>query len=245
MRPTILAILIASSSFVIGCAAKRTTATDNGGETTGWLEQAADASIDQEALAADLFPLQPGTEHFAIRDENGRETGRVTITREATTEHGAIFARREDSGRTQFVRTDDQGNIVMTAVLEPDDHALSLFDPPLVIAPAKLTADAPQVFKADMRVVDSKDTKKEREKGTATRTIRLLGQKKVRTPMGEFAALKIGIEFSADLKLAKATDHTIIFVVPGRGIVAEVSQENVKVLGAFGKSKHRTIVRQD
>jgi len=237
--------IIAVCCVIVGCASKHPITAGDGDKTADWLEQAADASTDQKALAADVFAMQPGTEHFTIRDENGQEAGRLTITNEATTEHGATFARREDSGRTQFVRADEQGNIVMTAVLEPDDHAISLFDPPLVIAPANLTSDAPQTSKAAMRVVDSKDPKKERENGTATRTIRLLGQKKVRTPMGEFTALKIGIDFSADLKLAKATDHTIIFVVPGRGIVAEVSQENVKVLGAFGKSKHRTIVRQD
>jgi hypothetical protein len=111
-----------------------------------------------------------------------------------------------------------------------------------MVMPAVLPAQQPSTAHADMRVVDTENEKKVREEGRATRTITYVADQRIRTAHGEFDTKRIELHFRADLNLADVDELTVLFVVPGRGIVAEQSTETVKVLG-FGRPKKRTLIR--
>jgi len=239
--------LVVSASIHLSCASNRNrtpTPTQENNPGTVLFERREQSPASRSVTAAELCPLTPGRDDFLIVGDDGQAMGRLTITREPTAEHGATIASRDDTGRTEYWRANDEGNIMLTAVLEPADHALSLFDPPIIIAAAQLDPGAAHTSRASMRVVDSSDHGRQRESGTATCTIRLQSERTIATARGNVVALAVEIEFVADLKLAHATDRTTIFVVPGRGVVAEVREEKVKILGAFSKTKRQTIVRE-
>src|SRR5690606_40739134 len=81
--------------------------------------------------------------------------------------------------------------------------------------------------------------------GTATRSVTYIGDQRIRTPMGEFVAKRIEVRFEADLRLATATERTILYVVPDIGIVAEHTEERVRALGLFNRSSDRQLVMSE
>ena len=93
-----------------------------------------------------------------------------------------------------------------------------------------------------VRVVGDDDPKKVREQGQAMRTVRFAGLQDLVIGSRQRQAIRLEIEFTADLRLADAVEKSTTFIIPGEGIVAEISHETVKVLGAFGKTSSRTIV---
>jgi len=207
------------------------------------LELLEEAPPIGSASANEFGLLAAGSDQFNELADDGSIKSRTALTRESTEQFKAAVAAHEGSQRTQFLREDEQGNIVMTAIIDRDDQAISMFDPPLVVAFRELPAGIEQKSQSAMRVVDMNNPSKQRETGTATRTMKYAANQRLRTPMGEFTAKRIDVHFTADLKLADADEMSTIFVVPGAGIVAERSTEQVKVLGAFGHTKRRTIVR--
>jgi len=175
----------------------------------------------------------------------GERAGRmVIIGRVPTTEHGATTLLHDGDERGEYLRLDESGNVVLTAGADRGEDALSLFDPPMIIAPATLPHVTPhEQADISMRVIDLDNAKNERESGTATRRIELVGTQVIRTPLGEMQAMRVESDFKADLKLADVHEHAVFWIVPGRGIVAEDVQESTQVLGAFETTKRRTLVR--
>jgi hypothetical protein len=162
-----------------------------------------------------------------------------------TSEHRATFAMAEGDERTTWLRTDDDGCIAMTAVFEADDHAVSLFTPPLVVAFKDMQSGHEYSSESAMRVVDSKDSRSVRESGKATRSITYMDDQRIRIPAGEFIAMRLNVRFHADLKFADAFESTTLWVVRDRGIIARQSDEQVKVLGIGGGAHTRTLVLID
>jgi hypothetical protein len=189
------------------------------------------------AHASDIYALEPGERRFATAD--GHE---IVVRMTLSGEHGATHAISEGDERTTWIRTDDEGRIAMTAVFEADDHAISLFTPPLVIAFKDIQPGHEYTSESAMKVVDSKDSRSVRESGTATRSITYIDDQRIRIPAGEFTAMRLSVRFQADLKLAKATEDTTLWVVRERGIIARQSDEQVKVLGIGGGKHTRTLV---
>ena len=193
--------------------------------------------------ADEVFAEEAIDAQFDVVDEDGQVVGQVSVAKSKTKQHQSAFLRAEGDARTEYLRFDDRGNLVATAVIDHEENAISHFDPPLLVMPAELSTGAPQSAEATMRVVDAKDPRKVRESGRAKRVVTYAGDQRVRTLHGEFDAKRIESRFTADLKLADVDELTVMFVVPGRGIVAEQSSETVKVLGAFGSTTKRTLVR--
>lgn len=239
-RAAFLFTLMCAGAALAGCAAKSKVEAPSGPESALVLleEQPAAGTL----TANDVQPLAPGTETYMRIGEDGAVEGKLVVKREPTDRFGAAIAVSDNEGRTQFLRADENGNVVMTAVIEEADHAISLFDPPLVVAFAELVPRTPRSSQSKMRVVDSKNQSKQRESGKATRTMTYIRDQRVRTPSGEFVAKCVEIHFVADLKLADADETTMMFILPGVGEVAEVGAESVKVFGAFGKTVRHTSV---
>ncbi|MCI0676777.1 MAG: hypothetical protein L0Y42_13495 [Phycisphaerales bacterium] len=240
MKPAALIAWGCAAAGVVGCA-QATKPLDEAG-VVGSPLQLLEKPPPSGALTAADFRLEAGDVVFLEVDDQGQAVEPLTFRREKTDQFGASMSLSEGSSRTQFLKKDEQGNIVMTAAVDHDEHAVSLFEPPMVVVYAELGAGESRTSESAMRVVDSNDHSKQREVGKARRTTTYAADQRIRTPAGEFTAKRVEVQFTADLGLADATEQSITFVVPQRGIVAERTIEERKILGAFGTKTRRTIV---
>jgi hypothetical protein len=228
--------------FLQGCASKRST-TDRNRESQSALVLLEELPASGSVLASDAFPASPTSIEFKVLDDDGVPTGTVLLRTEDSDLHHAKLARSEGETRTEYLRIAEDGSLVSTAVLDRREQAISQFNPPLLLMPAEIPAGDQRRGEAAMRVMDSENSSKLRETGKAWRTIVYAADQRIRTPLGEFVAKRLEIEFKADLRLAEAHEQTTLFIVPEIGLIAQQSRETVKVLGAFSDTKRRTIVR--
>lgn len=170
-------------------------------------------------------------EYTVIAGEDAGSARR--FVRSTTSKFGATIQDEIVGVRSEFLRLDAQGNVVMCAVIDRANSALSLFDPPLVVMPATLARNKPFEARAAMRVVDVKNPSKQKEHGSAIRTIEYIGDRLVKTTFGEVECHLLTIVFTADLSLADDVTKTTLYVSPKYGVVAEQWSERLKVFGAI------------
>ena len=159
-----------------------------------------------------------------------------------TDEHQAEFAVRQGAARTEYWARDEAGDIIMPVTIDHAENALTRFDPPLLIAPKTLQPGAPVEAEADMTVLDSRNLKRQRERGKAKRTIEYIDDQRIRTPLGEFRAKRIVVHFAADLRLADAENTTTYWLAPDLGIIAQLREEEVRILGLISTRKRTVFV---
>lgn len=193
-------------------------------------------------LAEDLCRTKPGVIRLQELDSDGQMIREFTRVIQPTARFNATISVEEAGCETEFRGIDNHDNITMPAHLDQDQNAISVFQPALIVAYAELPFGEKKTGEAAMRVVSARNTSHTREHGKAVRTIEYTADQLIQTPRGEFVAKRIEIHFEADLQMANADEHTTLFVVPGTGVVAEQSTTKVKVLGAFGSTKKRTVV---
>ncbi len=202
-----------------------------------------------------LYPLSEGAREYDILagDDAGK---RLRFERTQTTGHGAQWKEvttlvdpesgEETTLRTSFQMRDADGNLVMPAVIDHGDRALTLFKPAMLIAPASLEPGEPVTVDVDMRIVDARNQNIGKEAGNATRTIEIVGTTNLHLADDRrFETVRVRITFSADLRMADAEDTINLFVVPGDGVVAQMRAETVQILRAFNRSTERTIAIVD
>jgi hypothetical protein len=195
-------------------------------------------------IAQGIMPMSDGESTYTLLNDAGQASGSVVFRRTATTEHGATIAAGEDDRRIEFLRRNDDGSIALTAVVERADNALTLFDPPLIVAPAKLEPGRPFVSESAMRVLARDQPRKQREHGTARRSIEYTTDVLIETPDGDVEAARLDIHFTADLQLADAEERSSMYVSRDAGrLVALVSVEQVKILGVIRRHSQRTLIR--
>ncbi len=178
----------------------------------------------------DLYPFHAGAHAHLDLANTGAGTP-VCFVGRTTDRFEATFALDRGERHTEFWRRDEDGATLMTAVLEHEKRALTIFDPPLLIAPRELIPGAVEISDVGMRVVDPADPRRLRERGRATRQIVYEGDQRIRTPRGELVASRVRVRFTADLRLADARTDSTLWIVPGLGIVAEEHREVVRILG--------------
>ncbi|MHC4416060.1 MAG: hypothetical protein ACYS0G_12335 [Planctomycetota bacterium] len=189
----------------------------------------------------DLCPLQPGARSYTVSTGPGAGE-RIARRRSTTQRFAANWVDDEGGRRSEFWRLDQDANLVMPAVIEHADGAISLFDPPLVVAYRSLPAGQTRRQEVAMRVVDLADPALQRESGRATRTIEYVDDQTLRTPLGELVAKRVVVTFEADLQFADARTTSTLYVVPGLGPVVEQHREIVRVLGIPTRDRRRTLV---
>jgi hypothetical protein len=192
--------------------------------------------------AADLLPLRERTWRCALGDEAEPS---VVMSMARTDVYRAQWVLEEAGRRAEYLAVGEGGDVVMTAVAEYGEGALTVFKPPLLIAPAVLEAGASRRAECQMRVVELDDVSRHREGGTATRTITYEADQRLRTPLGEFVARRIQIEFTADLSLADVRDTATLYLVSGLGVVAEISRQEIRVLGVLPNVRERVLLLSD
>ena len=188
--------------------------------------------------ASALVPLEAAT---VVYDNPDAPNEPITLITEPTNRFGAAWSRRDGDRRTEFLRDDERGNIVMTAAIDHADRAISLFDPPLIIAYATLAPGERREQQVRIRVVDEGNPQKQKETGRATQTIEHAGDAMIRTRAGEARASQIVIRFHADLRMADADTTTTLFIDADRGVIGRRREEKVVILGVPSRSSRETL----
>jgi hypothetical protein len=244
MRKRLKNLVIVILSSGAGCASHIKPRPADPGEPQ-LLELKQELPTSDGVSATDLYPLQTGQRIYRSLDESLRSGPEVVQSLAAASDFKSQFSSSigdADAARIEYWNTNSAGDLTMAATIEHKDHALSLFDPPLVIAPAQLAPGKETTSQSKMRVVDLTNRAQQRESGTARQTVKYEADQMIRTPLGEFRARRITSHFVADLKLADADETSTMYVVPGMGIIAEQRTEQVKVFGLATRKSTQTLV---
>jgi hypothetical protein len=82
-----------------------------------------------------------------------------------------------------------------------------------------------------------------RGEGTATRSLKIIGECDVDVSGRKMRAVVVELNFEADLDVADAKFRAQLYVVPNEGVVAEVRHEDVLILGILPRRSDETVVR--
>jgi hypothetical protein len=194
---------------------------------------------DAEVRATDAEPLATGTVRWAILPEG--TTGRAA-TRTERTERAADgrWMRTADEG-TRTLAQDADGTVRLVRQQDAKDGSVTEFRPPLAIAPPALGAAAD--FASDAAVGVTRGAVAEPDAGKAQRTMRLAGLDRVRTPLGEWDALRVETTFTMKVPFASLRRDTVAWVARGRGPIAVRLDERVLVMGIVPRDRHEMRVR--
>jgi hypothetical protein len=191
--------------------------------------------------AAELYPCVAGEWTFLVTQ--GDDAGVILARqRDTTTEHDAAWLDREADHRSEYWRFDNAGNLVMPVVIAHSDRAITFFDPPLIIAYQTLPPNRVLEQTVNMRVMDARKPTRLRDIGTARRTIEYVDDELVRTPLGLHWAKRVQITFEAKLRLARATNTSTMWVIPGVGPSVERRKEVITVLKVPVRRGNQTLV---
>ncbi len=195
-----------------------------------------------ESLAAEtIYPLTT-TQWTYETAQRGGALDPVIYRRLRTKRFGAAWVTHHGDERSEFWRLDDDQNVVMTAVISHVDRAISLFQPPLIVAYRDLPPGELRQHEVAMRVVDARNPSRQRESGKARRTIQYVGDYLIRTPMGEMLTKRVDVSFTADLQFAKANTTSVIYVAKGLGPVVEQRMQVVQILGLSARRRYQTLL---
>jgi hypothetical protein len=178
-----------------------------------------------EPLPADaVYPATGGDWIYLVTAGVGAGE-RLAHRREESGLYDATWSDREADRRSEHWRLDEAGNIVMPAIIDHDDHAITFFDPPLISAYSRLEPG-----------------RQYEQSGTGTQTIVYVDDQVLKTPLGRLATKRVTVRFTADLKMAAAETITTLSIVPGVGAVVVKRRETVRLMGVLIRNRNQTLV---
>ena len=193
--------------------------------------------------ATELWPSREGEQTFLIV-KGAEVTGEIVRRQGPADRFSADWVVVEPEVREQFyaIDGDGDGDIVLRAVIEHGDRAISLFSPPLLSMPAVLEPGAPRTTDVAMRVVHRDDPRRERERGRAVQTVEYAADCRVRIGEDEFEVARIELILEADLRLADVRRVASMFIIPGQGLIAEQYEQTTRILGLATTMERRVMV---
>ncbi|MHC4948521.1 MAG: hypothetical protein ACYTG1_09695 [Planctomycetota bacterium] len=239
-RPAVRALVVPAMLALAGCAGPPPApAADPAGTPLldGWTVGARLRGASA-VPAPELLRPGPATRRYRTGGDVEGVMRQVTTADDA---FGGTWATDEDGIRIRHWKYDDDGAAVLTAVVDHSDHAISLFDPPLVMCRPVMEPGRPVRTVSAMRVVDSRNPRRQRESGLATHEVTYVGDRRLETPDGPRRVHQIEIRFRADLRLARAAELSTMYVADGVA-VAERRDEQVRLLGAFTRRTRTVLV---
>lgn len=203
----------------------------------------------QNVRAEDIYRPESGTMRYYITgdDVDGKLLVRETSESDKyksqwMTVESIVTGGGDEARATKFWSIDDKGDALLHASIDHEENALTLFNPPLVMAPAELAAGKSSEATSPMRVVSDSNPAQRKETGDAHQTITNNGMVRLRTALGELDAVKLTIEFEADMSMADATETTELYINADHGVIAERRTRTVKILGGIGGGTHEEIL---
>jgi hypothetical protein len=124
------------------------------------------------------------------------------------------------------------GSVALAEEIDEDEGVEVVFEPPMLVIPARLAAGTPprtQEFK--MRVYPKGNRSHVRRQGPARVEIVAAGVEMIDAPGGKRAALRIDSTLNADLAPAKVVNQTTAYYADGQGLIAEREHERTTVMG--------------
>lgn len=229
------------AAAVTGCLALGAAGLVGGCASTGGATAAAvfaetgPAELDP-AGGKDLRAAADGRVVFAAVDSAAPD--RLVIERSAGATAGDYVQKRflqqddvEKLIRVQKLRIREDGAVVLIEEINHAEGVEVVFDPPLVVLPARIEPGAETASEGRMTVHPIGDRSRVRAKGPMKESSRCEGAVRVQTSAGEFAAWKLVSTLNADLGPSKVLNETELWLVPGVGLVAERRREKTTVLG--------------
>jgi hypothetical protein len=198
---------------------------------------------DGAVSAADLVPGHDGVEVWVSVEGLLAPNEFDLTTTESAILAGTTSTRTADL-ETAHWRVAADGSISLERVDSHPDATASLFDPPLLIAPASLTCGADVHAESLMRAVRLPKATSERDRGLARRTVRYARDEDVRWRGEEHRMKVIEVTFTADLSAAQVERKSELWVLPGLGIVAERWRERLVILKLFPKESGQFAYRR-
>lgn len=174
----------------------------------------------------------------------GKDVGKTVVVLDRV-DGGSIVQTWTIEGekRPRFERhliRDDDGALAMREQRSFDRAVVSVFDPPLMVFPAKLAPGESFTMSSKMVVHPIDKPKSIKERGTAKVVITLRG---LQSPgRGKEPADVVRTVFTADLQSADVTRTTDRWVAPGFGLVVEQYEESVKVFGVVVEKTAETFI---
>lgn len=138
----------------------------------------------------------------------------------------------------------EASDYLLHAMIEHDENALTLFEPPLLLLPAMLTPGAPVLAESSMRVVRADDPRRMRERGTGRQSITYVGRRLIETPHERTETHYFEVEFRADLRLADVVETTLIHGTMSGALVVEESSQSISILGLPADDHSVLLIRQ-
>lgn len=157
-------------------------------------------------------------------------------------------ARGEDGGETPTedmrMSTAADGTLVLHEVLTHTERSASVFADGLPFARPLLPPAASVEGTSPMRVY-TLPARSPRGSGTARRSLHIAGETEITLGRERLEASVLDLVFDVELDVAKAHVTSRLFVVPGRGVVAEQRTERLRVLGLFTRTtvEHAVLTR--
>lgn len=227
-------LAIACVALPGGCASSRASPSAAGAATLTELGPATEATVRGQDLRAAL----PGRTVFGVWD--GRGDDRLVIERATsrTGEDAEYIQRRfrvdstgETLDREQRLRVRQDGAVVLVEEVNHGEGVEVVFEPPLVVLPARVEPGAMTNSTGQMTVHPLGNRARVRAKGSVNERTTCLGAVRVVTPRGSFVAWKIQSTLDADLGASRVSNTTELWLVPEVGIIAERRREKTTVLG--------------
>lgn len=191
--------------------------------------------------ASELVPNEPSVREYLATA--GDTEGRVILQSiEHTNNFDAQWAIDSSGTRVEYRKIDESGNLVLTALVNHINGVVNVFDPPLVLAFDEMSPDESREVEAEMLVIDQRDPENIIDRGSATRSIEYTHDQLIQTPAGEFHARCLAIRFRAALEQTEIERTSTLFIVPGIGVVAEKSNERIRVRDLINREGAQTIV---
>jgi hypothetical protein len=165
---------------------------------------------------------------------------RLAIEREpgASGEAAAYVQRRlligdgeEKLIRVQSLALREDGAVVLVEEINHTEGVEVVFTPPLVVIPARIEAGEFPAVEGRMTVHPLGDRTRVRAKGPVKVAAASEGGFRVRTPAGDFDAWKLSSTLTAELGPSRVQNETVIWLVPGIGLIAEERREKTTVMG--------------
>lgn len=195
----------------------------------------------------DLQPRSMGEIEWRILANSGQAPGApgeiFLVKARRDSRYGAALAVDHGGEKTLHIDGAESGNPVMPVTDAHADRSISRFDPPLVLGRASIASGETINAQSSMIVESMEKAGRERDRGTAKRTLQFVADETIRTPLGELKCQRVETDFDAKLRFAHATVRTTQWILPGVGAVALQDSETIVILGLVSRTSKQVLVR--
>lgn len=233
VRARAIGAAAASAALAAGCASTQGTgATPAPPKPFEVLSSRAPAASDA-LRPSELEPLEPGVVRWQRTDG--------TAPFDVTTAGAHPRFTRTDPVATRTITRSADGAVSLERQRDASDGATLVFSAPLLLAPPVLApGEEPNSTSV---VVTEREQVRDNEGGRAQRSLRIASVDRVRTPLGEFEAVRVDATLSMKVPFASLRRETSTWVRPGFGPIAVRSDERVLVMGVVPRNRSETRVR--